>query len=131
MDENGIHFTLNPINAYGPVIGGITLLTMGLLGFLFVPNATAQIVACTMFGMMTIAVGVSQFSKLDTPLVSIYPSHIISNATRIDFQNITTFDRKGKILHGKTTYQLPLQLLRSADRFKVLKLLEERLAIEA
>ena len=127
MDDSGIHFTTSPLNAYVPIVGGILLLTVGLLGYISMQHATSTIIACAMFGMMTIAVGVSQLSKLDTPLVSIYPGHLISKGTRIDFEHIASFDRQGKIVLGETTHQLPLQLLKSNDRFKLLKLLEERL----
>jgi hypothetical protein len=131
MDENAIHFTTSPLNAYVPVIGGIVLLAVGLHGIFLMPHATTTAITCTMFGMMTIAIGVLQLSKLDTPLVSIYPNHIISKSTRIDFHDIASYDRKGKLVLDETTHQLPLQLLGSADRFKLLKLLEERLNIEA
>jgi hypothetical protein len=131
MEDNAIHFTTSPLNAYVPIVGGIVLLTVGLLGYIFMPHATSTIIACAMFGMMTIAVGVSQFSKLDTPLVSIYPDHLINKGTRIDFEHIASFDRQGKIVLGETTHQLPLLLLRSIDRFKILKLLEDRLNVEA
>jgi hypothetical protein len=130
MNENGIHFTLSPVNAYGPVITGIILLAMGLLAYLTMPHAMPQVLACGMFGFMCIAVGIIQFGRLNTPFVSIYPNHIVSNSKRIEFHDIKKVDRRGKLQLNETTYQLPLQLLRSGDRLKVLKWLDERLKID-